>query len=251
MAAHRSVLILGILTRKHRGVDPIIAALLLIATTVVGGTAIFGFTQGFFNADQISGTPSIELIKILGYDARDSQFLSAHDGITMVLDASDPTVNHKNVGERVAVYVKNDSVNPVFFDEIRFGGTEYTYATGTLTAYDAGVGEVPTDGEYSVMTAFPTILGDDAAVLEPGQTATVLIQLSDGYPIGRDTQFKLTTSVGAIFVSTVIMGSYFIAPDGIGSDAVQTCHNGVTILVPPVAVQAHLDHGDSVGPCGG
>jgi len=250
MLAHSIALGLEKLTRKHRGVAPVIATLLLVAIAVVGSTIIFVYAQEFYNETQISGTPTIELVKILGYDARDVQFLGAHDGITMVLDASDPTVINKNVGERVAVYVKNDSVNSVLFTEIRLGGTEYTYVTGTLSAHDVGVGEVPTDGEYSVMIAFPTILGGDAAILEPGQTATVLIQLSDSYPIGRDTQFKLTTTNGAIFVSTVIMGSSNIPLDE-ASAKVQMCHSGVTISVPPVAVQAHLDHGDSLGSCGG
>ena len=217
----------------------------------MGGTIIFVFSQGFFNQSQISGTPIIELVKILGYDARDVQFLNAHDGIEMVLDGSDPVDPHKNIGERVTVFVKNDSLNQVFFTEIRLGGTEYTYVTGTLTAHDAGVGEVPTDGEYSVLTAFATILEDNTAVLEPGQAATVLIQLNDNYPIGRDIQFKLTTTNGAIFVSTVVMNSGTSAPGGGGDDRVQICHDGSTKSVPPVAVQAHLDHGDSQGPCAG
>ena len=235
----------------HRAVSPIIATLLLVAIAVVGGTIIFVFSQGFFNQSQISGTPRIELVKILGYDARDVQFLNAHDGIEMVLDGSDPVDPHKNIGERVTVFVKNDSLNQVFFTEIRLGGTEYTYVTGTLTAHDAGVGEVPTDGEYSVLTAFATILEDNTAVLEPGQAATVLIQLNDNYPIGRDIQFKLTTTNGAIFVSTVVMDSGTSAPGGGEDDRVQICHDGSTKSVPPVAVQAHLDHGDSLGPCAG
>ena len=235
----------------HRAVAQVIATLLMVAIAVVGGTIIFVFSQGFYNQAQISGTPTIELVKILGYDARDVQFLNAHDGIAMVLDGSDPVDPQKNIGERVTVFVKNDSVNQVFFTEIRLGGTEYTYVTGTLTAHDAGVGEVPTDGEYSVLTAFATILEDNTAVLEPGQAATVLIQLNDNYPIGRDIQFKLTTTNGAIFVSTVVMASGTSAPGGEGDDKVQICHSGSTILVPQAAVQAHLDHGDSQGLCAG
>ena len=235
----------------HRAVAQVIATLLMVAIAVVGGSIIFVFSQGFYNQAQISGTPTIELVKILGYDARDVQFLNAHDGIAMVLDGSDPVDPQKNIGERVTVFVKNDSVNQVFFTEIRLGGTEYTYVTGTLTAHDAGVGEVPTDGEYSVLTAFATILEDNTAVLEPGQDSTVLIQLNDNYPIGRDVQFKLTTTNGAIFVSTVVMDSSTSAPGGGEDDRVQICHDGSTKSVPPVAVQAHLDHGDSQGPCAG
>jgi len=58
-------------TRKHRAVAPVIATLLMVAIAVVGGSIIFVFSQGFFSQAQISGTPTIELIKIVGYDARD------------------------------------------------------------------------------------------------------------------------------------------------------------------------------------
>jgi len=193
--------------RNHRAVAPVIATLLMVAIAVVGGTIIFVFAQGFFSQSQISGTPTIEAIKILGYDARDVTALNAHNGQSMAdgtgSDAADPG---KNVDERVTVFVKNDSVNSVLFTEIRLGGTVYAYDTVNLApgAFDDGINLVP--GEYSVLTAETTILQEQAAVLQPGQSATLLIDLIDDYPIGRDTQFKLTTTNGAIFVGTVVMG---------------------------------------------
>ncbi len=83
---------------KRRAVSPIIATLLLVAIAVVGGTIIFVFSQGFFNQAQVSGTPTIELIKILGYDARDVANLNAHNGQTMSVVSSDPNTPGKNVG---------------------------------------------------------------------------------------------------------------------------------------------------------
>jgi len=38
---------------------------------------------------------------------------------------------------------------------------------------------------------------------------------------------------------------------GNGEDRVTICHNGQTIQVAESAVQAHLDHGDTLGPCEG
>ena len=35
-----------------------------------------------------------------------------------------------------------------------------------------------------------------------------------------------------------------------GSAQVTLCHNGKTLEVPPPAVDAHLGHGDTLGPCG-
>ena len=189
--------------RNHRAVAPVIATLLMVAIAVVGGTIIFVFAQGFFSQAQISGTPTIEAVKIMGYDARDVANLKAHDNVIMTVTAGDSANTGKNADERVAVYVKNDSVNQVLFTEIRLGGTVYAYATGTLDDYD---GLVPAQLEYSVLTNASTILGEQAAVIQPGQSVTLLIDLDEDFPIGRDTQFKLTTTNGAIFVGTVVMG---------------------------------------------
>ena len=69
---------------NRRAVAPVIATLLMVAIAVVGGTIIFVFSQGFFSQLQISGNPSIESVKILGYDARDVDALRSHDGTLMV-----------------------------------------------------------------------------------------------------------------------------------------------------------------------
>ncbi len=191
------------MTRRsnHRAVAPVIATLLLVAIAVVGGTIIFVFSQSFFSQSQISGTPTIESVKILGYDARDIANLDAHNGITMTAVGSIPTQG-KNIGEYVVVYVKNDSVGQVLFSEIRLGGTVYNYVqTGSIPAHT-----LATAGTYIVMDNSTDGITALAGVAEPGQTVGILIDLDDNFPIGRDTQFKLTTTNGAVFVGTVVMG---------------------------------------------
>ncbi len=190
-------------TRKHRAVAPVIATLLMVAIAVVGGTIIFVFSQGFFNQAQISGTPTIESVKILGYDARDVTKLDAHNGVQMAADGSAPGTAGKNVGEYVVVYVKNDSVNQVLLSEIRLGGDVYTYkvAAVPIAAFSADTG-----GTYTVMDNSTHGITGQAGVAEPGETIGILIDLNDNFPTGRDTQFKLTTTNGAVFVSTVVMG---------------------------------------------
>jgi len=192
--------------RNHRAVAEVIATLLLVAIAVVGGTIIFVFAQGFFSQAQISGTPTVEAVKIIGYDARDVDFLKAHDNTDMAAGTGgDPAVIGKNADERVAVYVKNDSVNQVLFTEIRLGGTVYSYDTSaSLSPFGDATDLIP--GEYSILSDSSTILQEQTAILQPGQTGTILIDLEDDFPIGRDTQFKLTTTNGAIFVGTVVMG---------------------------------------------
>ncbi len=49
-------------------------------------------------------------------------------------------------------------------------------------------------------------IASQAGLAEPGQTIGLLFELDDNFPTGRDTQFKLTTTNGAVFVGTVVMG---------------------------------------------
>jgi translation elongation factor EF-Tu-like GTPase len=50
------------------------------------------------------------------------------------------------------------------------------------------------------------MLATTSAEIQPGQQATIVIQLDDNVKVGRDTQFKLTTANGAVFVGTIIAG---------------------------------------------
>ncbi|MFQ5573217.1 MAG: archaellin/type IV pilin N-terminal domain-containing protein [Nitrosopumilaceae archaeon] len=187
---------------NRRAVAPVIATLLMIAIAVVGGTIIFVFSQGFFSQAQISGTPTIESVKVLGYDARDVTNLNAHEGIAMTVAGSDSTSQGKTIGEYVIVYVKNDSVGQVLISEIRLGGTEYTYQTvNPAVAFTAGTG-----GVYGILTNSTHMITNPASVIQSGETVGIIIELDDNFPIGRDTQFKLTTHPGAVFVDTIVMG---------------------------------------------
>ena len=71
---------------SRRAVAPVIATLLLVAIAVVGGSIVFVFSQGFFSSAQISGSPNIESLKIVGYDATDGPVLQIHDGLESGVD---------------------------------------------------------------------------------------------------------------------------------------------------------------------
>ena len=174
----------------------------MVAIAVVGGTIIFVFSQGFFNQAQISGTPTIELVKILGYDARDIANLDAHDGQTMTVVSSDSNTLGKNVGERIIVYVKNDSAQQILFSEIRLGGTVYTDNTvDPIPVFTPGTG-----GTYGILNNSTHMIPSPVGIDPAGKTVGIIIDLNDNFPIGRDTQFKITTKSGTVFVTTVIMG---------------------------------------------
>jgi len=171
---------------SRRAVAPVIATLLLVAIAVVGGSIVFVFSQGFFSSAQISGSPNIESIKFTGYDASDGTIFAA----------SNTAGNGLVVNENVSVYMQSNSVGKLTLAEIRFGGTVYNYtSTG------------PTQGSYEILTRGPgTILTATSAEIQPGQQVSIILQLDENIKQGRDTQFKLTTANGAVFVGTVIAG---------------------------------------------
>jgi flagellin-like protein len=210
---------------SRRAVAPVIATLLLVAIAVVGGSIIFVFSQGFFSSAQISGNPAIESVKILGYDSTDGGFVQFHDGLKSTSDAlgGNQTSDGLKAGEYVAVYLKNDSVNKITVSEVRLAGTTYTYqafATAielppstTADGSSCAVSDNVDCKEYAMVTQADNGSNDNGLVsaksapeLEPGQEATMILALEKDIKVGRDLQYKLTTTNGAVFVSTVNSG---------------------------------------------
>ena len=161
------------------------------------------FSQGFFSAAQVSGSPNIESLKFTGYDASDGAALKLHDGgITTALTGL--AGNGLTTGERVAVYVQNQGVNKVTLGEIRFAGSVYSYTPGggSLGNFVNGTGSA-----YRILTQAPGVLvSSTSPEIQAGQQATILLDLSENVKTGRDVQFKLSTSNGAVFVGTIIAG---------------------------------------------
>ena len=202
------------LKTSHKAVAPVIATLLMVAIAVVGGTIIFVFSQGFFSSSQISGTPQIESLQFTGYDARAVSLLQVHDGNNMQEPASDANPQVQ-AGERIAIYVTNNSVQKIVLGEISFGGFEYSYVNVT-PAGGLGLYTSTTAGElratnYTVLTGtaggtLDVVLNEGAGEIKAGQTATIILDLESDLRIGRSSQFKLTTSNGNVFVATIGVG---------------------------------------------
>ena len=213
---------------QRPGIAPVIATLLLVAIAVVGGSIIFVFSQGFFATAQISGSPQIESIKILGYDATDGDELQFNDGIsTSSADLAGNSISDElRSGEYIAVYLKNNSVNQITINEIRLAGTVYPFidlgAQGALMPYTTVAGAACADptssseldcGEYTMVSQADDGTGTDgllsttrAPELQPGQEATVVIAIEKDVKIGRDMQFRLATTNGAVFITTIQSG---------------------------------------------
>jgi len=196
---------LGLKLHQRRLVAPVIATLLLVAIAVIGGSIIFVFSQGFFATAQVSGSPQIESVEIVGFDASDVVQLTLHDGV--LSGVTDGTLNNAILaGERIAIYVQNQSAQKVTISELRLAGTEYFYnQTNPLAANAAD------EGAYFVVLR--GISGNPAETsaaivgeLEAGAEVTIIVDLVGGIQNGRDIQFRITTAHGATFVGTAIAG---------------------------------------------
>jgi hypothetical protein len=100
-------------------------------------------------------------------------------------------------GEEAVIYVQSNSVGKLTLSEVRLGGTVYNYTASGPTA----------NGEYGILTRGPnSLLTTTSAELQPGQQVSLILQLDENIKNGRDTQIKLTTANGAVFVGTVVAG---------------------------------------------
>ncbi len=201
------------LKNSHKAVAPVIATLLMVAIAVVGGTIIFVFSQGFFSSSQISGTPQIESLKIEGFDARAVTALQMHDGNVQTPSTAGDNDSIVEAGERIAVYVTNNSVQKVVLGEVWLGGFQYNFVNAK--ALGMGVYTTTTAGQlritnYTVLTGTnlpgDVLLNEDAGEIQAGQTATIIFDVESDMRIGRSSQFKLTTSNGNVFVGTISVG---------------------------------------------
>ena len=186
----------------------------MVAIAVVGGTIIFVFSQEFFNVAQISsGFPSFEIVKVLGYDARDVSKLTTHDGLQTFKPYSGGDGDglfEKN--ERIAIYVTNNSQQPITIAEISFGGTVYEYANAEGLQSVGDESSIP-GGTYDFWLGkgdenHDVLLQEGVPVIESGDSVTTILALDSNFKLGRDVSFKITTSNGAIFMGTIIMGQH-------------------------------------------
>jgi flagellin-like protein len=195
-------------TRLHsrKGVAPIIATLLLVAIAVVGGAIIFAYSQNFFSSSQVSGKPTIEAVKIPGYDARPVVQLNNQNGVQMSATSgnSDGDVNME-AGENIAVYIKNDSVQAITISEARLGGIVYNYVQ-PLTLDALATGQYTVAGVPGGSGGADLISLSPVAEIQPGQSASIVMSVAEDMRAGRDAQFKITTNNGAVFVGTVVIG---------------------------------------------
>jgi len=159
---------------ERRAVAPVIATLLMVAIAVVGGMLVFVFAQDFFTATDTMTGPTIEILQIFGYDARDlaDDLIENHDGATCASEnAAGATLAD---GDTFALYVRNLGANDVIIGDVSVFNTKGVAAGVTVLA---AAGAAPPPGEWLVVNTDACGTGSFSAseVIGAGRDGTILI----------------------------------------------------------------------------
>ena len=201
-------------TKCRKAIAPVIATLLLVAVSVVGGSMVFVFAQDSLQTSQVSGSPNVEYLKIIGYDTRDVDKLLLHDGNEILAkNCCGVADGQKNFDERIAIYVQNNSPQEVILSELRLGGNVYSFTPAPKIGEfnKIGNGHKPHPNEFIIVNYhiggknYQTV-EDSQSIIQPGEVVTLLLDLGTGMMKNNDSQIKITTNQGNIFVSTLIEG---------------------------------------------
>ena len=199
---------------ERRAVSTIIATLLMVAVSATGGTAIFGFSQGFFNEQQVSAPAGLETLEVTGFDARDSDDRIQHNGDASITGTGvgSTGLGVFAEGDRVYIYLLNKGSEPVAINTLTFAGITYGHnaTTGGAVAIDEGIAtassSIPSIATFAIIEEDNLTSTDSVPELEAGQEVTIVLALSDAINIGRDAQLKITTAAGGEFTDVINIG---------------------------------------------
>jgi len=182
---------------KRRAVAPIIATLLMVAIAVVGGILIFVFAQGFFTDINV-GAPTIELVEVFGYDARDGVELTMQDGAQLTLNIAQvaaagdtKTAGVLGDGDAITIHIRNRGNQAVIIEKVKLYGATYTQGD-TPTCGTAN----PAQGDFLMMTEAsiddgPAALADCTldSVVGANEEATIIVRYD--FDLNNDQQIKI------------------------------------------------------------
>lgn len=195
------------LTKEQRkAVAPIIATLLMVAISVVGGILIFVFAQGFFQDTSIQA-PTIDSLEIFGYNANDTDsgfFL--HNGED--IDAGGDVASTLEEDDPFALFVRNTGSIAVSVESLRIYGVKYNLDTSNLGS--------STFGTHPVKLTFLLIQNEAAgykqnSIIEAGQEVTIMIRYDStntngDVKVGRPILVQVKTGSGGVFTKQMRNG---------------------------------------------
>lgn len=189
--------------RKRRAVSEIIATLLLMGVTVIGGIIAFTMVGSFTNANSGVGELEVEeRIELVGYDSRDGPHLTGIEDIhndknspTPFLCTTSCSANPNNTPDNggtdfIVIYLRNTGLNDVFLGDIFISTNSITHEWDEDTA-----GQVLTDasndlvaphsyphaGMYSVVpeTGTVSVTQRSSTLIAGTETVRIVIKLSE------------------------------------------------------------------------
>lgn len=200
--------------KQRRAISSIIGTMLLVMISSVGGSTVFMYSNDSLNSSQISNSPSVEYLKITGFDARDVEELLLEDGSEILAkNCCGIADGQKNYDERITIYVQNNSAHPVVMSELRLAGDVYYFTPATKIGEwnKIGNGHKPHPNEYIIINRhldgknYLTV-DESSPTIQSGEIVTLLLDLGKSIPMYHDSQIKITTNNGNIFVSHLEIG---------------------------------------------
>ena len=201
---------------SQRAVAPIIATLLMVAISVVGGILIFVFAQGFFTDTNIQ-SPQVESLEIFGYDARDRAGLRTHifdpaategaaGGTSTLSTAPTATTLGLRDSDAITLFVRNKGSGQVAIDRVQVFGSDYLWDAST-----AATTALPAPQKFAIsVTGLPLTILTTSPVIGPGQDATIIIRYEQDtngpVKVGRPIPVTIVTGSGATFTKQVQNG---------------------------------------------
>ena len=220
------VLMYCVRKKSRRGVAPIIATLLLITISVIGGVMIYTFTQGFFGNASISASPAVDTIILSGYDMREiegkppcnnphhpaTRGVITHEGI-ITCHGDSIIGDGKFDKESGTIFIRNVGQEPYIIVKLEVNGRVLDFKTDDNDIRNhAGVFGIYTVPDTQTATAGTTLR--EVATILPGQEGT-LVMAFDGSGTATDNSaandrlipIKLTSSSGSVYNFIVVIGA--------------------------------------------
>ena len=197
-------------------VAPIIATLLMIAITVIGGVMIYVFTQGFFG-NNITASPFMDAITMSGYDMQEvistgpacpgpsTTGVRTHEGqITCHGDIA--LDNLKTSNEEGTIFIRNIGQKPYTITKLEVNGEQMDFVSTDL-AIAAGKYGIYTVPNAATKTADTTLR--NVATILPGEEGTLLVSFDAGNTAadGRTIPLKITSATGSVYNFNVVIGA--------------------------------------------